>query len=184
MSAMQRQADRVTGWRRRRRARCHPRQRSQPWDNRPTNGTYRDNVASSDGAGELARVRFARLVSRVLADARDRGMTDHTIAEATGVGVSTFHRWQRGDFTRAPGLDRVRAFCAGLGVPVEPALLALGVTGGRDDAEPEPAIEPDVRRILRMLADPAVPDERKVAIRGMLRLIAREARQTSREISA
>jgi transcriptional regulator with XRE-family HTH domain len=145
-------------------------------------------VATSDdvdGAVRLARARFSRLVTRVLDDARDqRDLTDREIAKITGVGTSTFHRWKRGDWKRAPELRSVRAFFGGLGVPVEPALIALGVTVGRDDPEPEPTIDLDVRRILRMLADPNVPDERKIIIRGMLRMIAREARATSREISA
>lgn len=177
---MQRYAGRRTRWWLARQQ-SHGRDRSRPRDGRPTNGTYRDNVTTSP---DVSRVRFSRFVARVLADARDRGMTDRDIAAATGVGASTFHRWQAGKFTTAPDLDKVRAFCAGLGVPPEAALLALGLAPGRDDPEPEPAIEPDVRRILRTLADPNVPDVRKIAIRGMLRLVAREARDASREIGA
>jgi len=100
-------------------------------------------------------------------------MTDQDIARVTGVGASTFHRWQRGQFTRAPELDRVRAFCAGLGVPATAALLALGMTEGRDEPEPEPVVDPDVRRILRALADPNVSDQDKLVIREMLKMIAR-----------
>jgi transcriptional regulator with XRE-family HTH domain len=151
------------------------RQRGQPWqhshprDNRPTNGTYGDTVASSQ---DVSRVRFARFVARALADARHRGMNDKDIAEATGVGVSTFHRWQRGDFSRAPEIGRVRAFCDGLGIPARAALLALGVGEGRDDPAPEPVTDPDIRRILRALNDPNVSDQEKLVIREMLKMIA------------
>ncbi|HEU4425026.1 MAG TPA: XRE family transcriptional regulator [Pilimelia sp.] len=134
-------------------------------------------------SADVARARYAKLVARVLSDMRERGMTDRDITAATGVGVSTFHRWKRGEFEQAPDVHKVRAFFGGLGLAIRPALLALGVEDGRDDPEPEPPLEPDVRAILRTLADPNVSDERKTAIRGMLRLIAREARSTRREVA-
>lgn len=146
------------------------------WERRPARGTYGDRMASQD----VNRQRFARFVARVLADARDRGLTDTDIAKATGVGTSTFHRWQKGQFASAPDINKVRRFCEGLGVPPGAALLALGVTEGRDDPEPEPAIDPDVRRILRMLADPSVSDEDKQGIRTVLRMLAGRARSTTR----
>lgn len=132
-------------------------------------------------APDVSRVRFARFVARVLDDARDRGLTDKDIAERTGVGASTFHRWQRGDFARAPEIGRVRAFCAGLGVPARDALRALGIEEGRDDPEPEPAMDPDVRRVLRALADPNVSDQEKLVIREMLKMIARRPSGASRQ---
>ncbi|HEU4423684.1 MAG TPA: helix-turn-helix domain-containing protein [Pilimelia sp.] len=135
-------------------------------------------------SADVARVRFSRLVARVLSDVRERGWTDRDIATATGVGVSTFHRWKRGEFEQAPDVHKVRAFFGGLGLAVRPALLALGIEDGRDDPEPEPPMDPDVRTILRTLADPSVPDDRKAAIKGMLRLIAREARGARREAGA
>lgn len=155
--------------------RCRRRQQCHPRDNRPTNGTYRKRVATSS---DVNRVRFARFVERVLDEARGRGMTDADIAEATGVGPSTFHRWRRGAFKEAPELERVKRFCAGLGVPARAALLALGVTDGRDEPTPEPTIDPEVRRILRLLADPSVSDEDKQAIRAMLRVIGPTNRKT------
>jgi len=100
-------------------------------------------------------------------------MTDRDIAAATGVNPSTFHRWQRGDF-RAPGIDKVRAFCAGLDIPPQAALLALGLTEGRTNPEPEPTIEPDIRTILRRLADPNVPEDHKQAMRTVLRMLAQQ----------
>lgn len=149
------------------------RQHSHPRDNRPETSTYRDSVAT---APDVNRARFARFVKRVLGEARDRGMTDLDIHAATGVNPSTFHRWQRGDFKTAPKVEQVRRFCAGLNVPERAALLALGLAEGRDETEPEPVIDPDVRRILRILADPSVSDVEKEAIRQVLRVIGPRAR--------
>jgi transcriptional regulator with XRE-family HTH domain len=102
-------------------------------------------------------------------------MTDRDIHQATGVSTSTFHRWQGGQFVKTPGLEVVRAFCHGLGVPETEALIALGMTGQRDSPEPEPPLDPDVRIILRALADPNVSDEQKRVIRGLLRMLAQQA---------
>jgi hypothetical protein len=121
-------------------------------------------------------MRFARWVDRVVTAARNRGMTDDDIHGATGVGPSTFHRWRRGDFTRAPELTRLRAFCAGLGEDPNEAMTALGIRPGTDNPEPEPPLPPEVRTILRALADPNVPNERKLVIREMLMMLANQAR--------
>lgn len=129
---------------------------------------------------DVSRARFSRFVKRALTDARDRGMTDRDIHTATGVNPSTFHRWQRGDFSGPPGIERVRRFCEGLGIPPTAAFVALGISEGRDDPEPEPAIDPDVRLILRALADPSVSDEDKAGIRQVLRMLAGRSRSATR----
>lgn len=153
--------------------------RSRPQDNRPKNGTYVDGVAASPD-NRLDRVRFARWVDRVLSSARDRGMTDDDIAAATGVGASTFHRWRRADFARAPELSRIRAFCRGLGADPSEAMTALGLKPGPDSTEPEPPLPPEIRSILRYLADPLVPDEDKLIVREMLAMLANQARRPRR----
>src|SRR3954463_8578905 len=79
---------------------CHRRQQYHARQRRSTTGTYRVRV--SPAAASVNRQRFARFVERVLADARDRGMNDEAIAEATSVSPSTFHRWRRGDFATTP----------------------------------------------------------------------------------
>ena len=127
-------------------------------------------------APDVNRARFARFVSRVLADAHDRGLTDREIEEQTGVGSSTFHRWQGGKLARSPSIEKVRAFCAGLGVNPRAALLALGIEDGRDQTDPEPTLDPDVRRILRALADPNISDADKALAREMLRMLAQRLR--------
>jgi transcriptional regulator with XRE-family HTH domain len=121
---------------------------------------------------EIGRQRFARFVSRVLGEARDRGMNDAEIHRATSISPSTFHRWQRGDFRTAPDVVKITSFCDGLGVPAALAMRALGAEEGRDDPAPEPAMDPDVRRILRALADPHVSDTDKIVIRETLKMLA------------
>lgn len=95
-------------------------------------------------------------------------MTDRDIEQATGIRASTIHRWRRGEV--APTVDKVRQFCAGLDLPTTEALAALGV-GARQATEPEP-LDPDVRALLRKLADPATNDETKAYIRETLRVLA------------
>lgn len=171
---MQRYAGQLTKRLTRKVKQSRTRDRSHPRDNRPKSGTYLDGVPAPD----VNRARFARFVARVLADAHDRGLTDRDIEAATGVGSSTFHRWQTARFARSPSIEKVRAFCAGLGVNPRAALLALGLDEGRDSPEPEPAIEPDVRTVLRALADPNTSESDKTVIRAMLRMLAQRVRST------
>jgi transcriptional regulator with XRE-family HTH domain len=126
---------------------------------------------------DVNRARFARFVARALTGARDRGMTDKDIHAATGVPPSTFHRWQRGQFVTAPDLDKVKRFCEGLGVNLAGAMTALGMAPGRDTPEPEAPLPPEVRIILRRLADPSVRESDKLVIREMLKMLAQQARR-------
>jgi transcriptional regulator with XRE-family HTH domain len=166
-------ADRMTR-RDRRRDRWHLRERERPRDNRPLNRDYVARVPSA-----VDRVRFSRFVERALSGARRRGLTDPQIETATGVKASTFHRWRRGEV--APTVDKVRSFCAGLGLDPTEALAALGV--GARVATPPPPLDPDVEKLLRLLADPNVNAETKEFIRQTLRMLAslpRAPRTTSR----
>lgn len=155
--------------------RCHGRERARPRDNRPANGTQYEGVIAP-----VSRARFARFVAHALAAARDRGMTDKDIAAATGIGTSTFHRWQRGEFSTAPDLSRVRAFCEGLGVSTSEALAALGMSERQQRPSPEPPMDPDVLIVLRALADPNVPADEKRMIRDMISMIADRHRRPRR----
>lgn len=108
-------------------------------------------------------------------------MTDKDIAQATGIGASTFHRWRRGDGRELPELEKVIAFCEGLGVSVTGAMTALGLNpAARDNPQPEPPIPPEVRKILRTLADPNVPDGDKLVLREMLKMLAERAERGGR----
>ncbi len=133
----------------------------------PLNGTYLYPVVTSP---TVARQRFAAFTRRVLEDARARGMSDTDIATATGIGTSTFHRWQSGA-GGLPQIDKVARFVDGLDVPLEAALRALGV---EDKPSPAPVLsdDPDITRVARKLRDPNVPEEEKQAIRYMLRQVA------------
>lgn len=115
------------------------------------------------------RVRFSRFVERALESARQRGMTAVQIEEATKISLSTIHRWRRGEI--APTVDKVRQFCAGLGLSTKEALAALGVTE-REVAAPEPIVDPDILALLRKLQDPNTNEETKTYIRTTLRMLA------------
>ncbi len=157
--------------------RSYPRQRCRPRDNRPANGTDTGAVTSDPVPPSLARKRFAAFVSRALDAARRRGMTNKDIVAATGVGESTFHRWKRGEGRELPEIDRVRAYCAGLGESTAEAMRALGMAPGRQPTEPEPPLPPEVRTILRKLADPNVSNRDKLVINEMLKLLADQDRR-------
>lgn len=121
---------------------------------------------------DVARVRFARFIARALTDARDRGMTDIDIKTATGIGPSTFHRWRAAE-GGVPKLEKVVAFCTGLDIPADAALAALGVSPRDRAPEPGPTIDPDLRRLARILADPNVSEAEKLAIRHTIRMLSR-----------
>jgi hypothetical protein len=143
---------------------------SSPSDYDPANRTYLDGMAL---APAVARARFARFVERALRDARERGLNDPEIRRLTGIPPSTFHRWQSGE-GGLPRLEKVQAFCVGLEIPPQAALAALGV----EDAPPgptEPTLDPDIRRIARILADPGVGEAEKQAIRHTIRMLGRAA---------
>lgn len=124
---------------------------------------------------QVARARFAHFVERALRDARDRGMTDMDIKAATGIGPSTFHRWQstKGGL---PEIDKVVAFCIGLDIPVGAATAALGITESTRQPTQESPLDPDLKRLARILVDPNVPEAEKQAIRHTIRMLARASR--------
>jgi len=144
----------------------------------PMDGIYGDLVPVSRDVGFM---RFAVLVRRTLTDAHDRGLSDEDIEQMTGVGKSTFHRWQKRQFgASGPQAQKVSAFFNGLGVPVKHAFDALGY-GPDDEAPetPEPEIPTEVRELLRQLNDPNVPKREKEFIREHLRmLISRRDRRS------
>lgn len=132
-------------------------------------------------SSDLSRARFARFVQHALERARDNGMTDRGIAKTTGVSTSTFHRWRNGDWKESPEIDKVRAFTEGVGASIDEAMIALGVRPGRDNPEPEPPLPPEIRKILRHLADPNVPERNKIVTREMLHMLAERIEGASRQ---
>jgi transcriptional regulator with XRE-family HTH domain len=107
-------------------------------------------------------------------NARQRGMTDPQIEKATGIRASTFHRWRAGKV--APTVDKVRQFCAGLGISATEALAALGVST-TDMPAPGPPMDPDVLKLLSLMADPKTTEATKQQIRAMMRSLAALADQ-------
>lgn len=150
------------------RSQCHRQHRRHVRHSGTFADAYRDPVSP---APEINKQRFSRFVQRVISDARDRGMSDKEIERRTSVSPSTFHRWRRGDFATTPDVGRITAFCEGLGISPSTAMRALGAEEGRDDPAPEPAMDPDVRRILRALTDPHVSDTDKLLIRETLKML-------------
>ncbi len=152
------------------RSRYRRQQRSHQRQSRGLRVVYREPVSQPP---EVSRARFAKVIDRMLNQARTvGGMNDSAIASATGVSATTFYRWRRGEFTKTPDISMIRRFCDGLGVPAEPALRALGITVGADDPAPEAPIPPDVRRILRGLTDPNVSEFDKTFVRETLKMLA------------
>jgi hypothetical protein len=126
--------------------------------------TYSDGMPVTT---EARLDRFRRWVATTLLNARERGMTDNDIRAATGLSVTTWHRWRSGRFgPLGPQPDAVYRFCDGLALSrAEPAGI-LGWTGENKiiPVEPAPDIPADVRELLRRLRDPNVPEPEKVFI--------------------
>jgi hypothetical protein len=142
------------------------RDRSHPWDNRPTNGTYSGRVAAPVDPS-VARARFAVFVDRALENARAAGLTDRAIQRESGVAT-----WRAAEGRGLPELPKVRAFCTATGASVDEAMRALGMTDEAPAATPEPPLPRDVRIILRKLADPSTPDTEREFIRMTLQMLA------------
>lgn len=155
----------------RRPGRLHIRSRSRPWDNRPANGTYRNDVSTPVDPA-VARARFGNFVGRALDNARLAGLTDREIYRRSGVSTSTIHRWRLAEGKGLPRLPQVRAFCAAVDASIDEAMAALGMTDTAPTPTPEAPMPKEVRAILRKLADPNTPEADKQFIRMSLRVLA------------
>jgi hypothetical protein len=137
----------------------------------PEFGAYRLLVGV---ALDVRRDRFARLVQRVLDQARRDGMTNTDIEAATKVPKSTFYRWLKGDWTRDPTGSHVKNFFDGLNVPVRLAYQALDWSDlEAGQAEPDQPLDPDIREILRKLQDPSTDDAERQFLQESIRMLAR-----------
>jgi transcriptional regulator with XRE-family HTH domain len=114
------------------------------------------------------RARFGQWVERALVGARAQGMTNKQVARAVGIAPSTFYHWQNG--TVVPRFATLEKFCATLGLSVDEALATLR-GDVRQPTAPEPAIHPEVMKLLRKMADPNVSAETKAHILGTLRYL-------------
>lgn len=117
---------------------------------------------------DLRRARFGRLVARTVADARDRGMTIEMIVAAAKVSWTTIDRWMKGDWNKDPRGTQVKDFFDGLGGSLADGYAALGWTVDPERAEPEPSMDPRLRKLARILSDPDVSVLEKIAIQSQL----------------
>jgi transcriptional regulator with XRE-family HTH domain len=133
---------------------------------------YRHGVTETAPARKIA---FASFVRRALDDARAmRAWTGTEVSRRTGVSRQTINRWVRGDWASDPEVERVVAFCEGLGLNPATAFAALGWdrAGAPRSAAPPPPMDPDVEALLRRLVDPAVSEAEKFHIRETIRYLA------------
>ncbi|MGB2568254.1 helix-turn-helix domain-containing protein [Micromonospora citrea] len=121
------------------------------------------------------KIAFATFVRRALDDARAmRAWTGTEVSRRTGVSRQTINRWVRGDWASDPEVDRVVAFCEGLGLKPTAAFAALGWDRAATSRETTtaPPMDPDVEALLRRLVDPDVSDVEKFHIRETIRYLA------------
>lgn len=131
-------------------------------------GTYGYPVPAS--ASRDPRVlAFARFIKRALDQA---GMSIDQVEERTGLKRSTIYRWHRAE-VESPRRKQVQQFCDGLGISRTVASQILGWDGTPPSPEPDPAVDPDLRAVMRRLTDPAVSAEEKTVIRATLRYLAK-----------
>lgn len=113
---------------------------------------------------------WATLVKRMRAAT---GMTGAELARRLDVDRATIWRWEAGR-QKPESANLIKAFADIFGIEVEDALAAAGL---RPSGEPVPApanppMDPDVLKLMRMLADPDTPEATKLQIRAMLRVLA------------
>lgn len=92
-----------------------------------------------------------------------------------GINRNTISRWELGYYGPDKAAD-VIALADATGTDRQEALAAAGILPVGESPErprhPEPPMDPDVRRLLRALADPDTPPGEKQFIRDFLRLAA------------
>lgn len=144
------------------------------------NGTYGEPVPPPQPSNDPRVRMFGQFIKRALADAKERGMSIEDVEAAikaadpdAKVGRSTIYRWRRSE-VESPQRVQVQAFCRGLGIPVTTAAQILGWDDSRPSTEPDPTVDPDIRAIMRKLADPNRSTEEKTSIRATLRYLAKE----------
>jgi transcriptional regulator with XRE-family HTH domain len=143
-----------------------------PGDPRVDGWSYGHGVTETANARKIA---FATFVRRALDDARAmRAWSGTEVSRRTGVSRQTINRWIRADWASDPEVERVVAFCEGLGLNPATAFAALGwdrTTTPRTAPTPPP-MDPDVEALLRRLVDPNVSDAEKFHIRETIRYLA------------
>ena len=106
------------------------------------------------------------------------GMTGAELARRLDVDRATIWRWEAGR-QKPESPDLIKAFADLFGLDLDDALKAAGLrpsTEERQAAAREPT-DPDVLKLLKLLADPATAETTKTQIRAMLRVLAELADQ-------
>lgn len=138
--------------------------RPEPNHQDPFGTPYR--VHMSDGGKRESWAEYLRRMT-------DRpGWSVARLARESGVHRATLFRWMSGK--GGANVTSVRAIADALGDEPGNALRAAGNMEGAADE----AMDPDLKVLMRRLADPAVPEAEKAAIRTALRYLAEVAEKT------
>lgn len=111
------------------------------------------------------------------------GLNKSELARRLGIDRGTVHRWEQGT-SRPEDAVVVTKFAHLFGLDVDEVLTVAGLRVGTmpTPTQPtkEPPLDPDLRIIMRRLADPAVSEAEKTAIRATLNYLANIASQQER----
>lgn len=111
------------------------------------------------------------------------GMSKAELGRRLGVDRGTVHRWEAGQ-NRPEDAAVVTAFANLFGLDVDEALTAAGLRLGTAPVSrptKEVPLDPDLKIIMRRLADPNVSEPEKVSIRATLRYLAQLAERPPRD---
>lgn len=112
---------------------------------------------------------WATLVKQMRAAAR---MSGAELARRLDVDRATIWRWEAGR-QKPESPDLIKAFADLFGLDVEDALKAAGLRpSGEDPPVHREPTDPDVLKLLKLLADPNTPTATKTQIRAMMRALA------------
>lgn len=116
---------------------------------------------------------WATLVKRMR---QATGMTGAELARRLDVDRATIWRWEAGR-QKPESADLIKSFADIFGLDLEDTLKAAGLRpSGERPARPVQApMDPDVLKLLAMLADPDTPESTKHQIRAMMRVLAEMA---------
>lgn len=124
-----------------------------------------------------------------IADARKkRGMNRTAFADAVGIGRTTAWRWESSD-QRPENVDVVLRVASVLGLDIDEALAAAGLSPDREPPEPQ-AQEPEldaralaIARDLQIISDrlyaPDLTDDERIQIETQLDMLVDLARQVA-----
>src|SRR5262245_24423 len=108
------------------------------------------------------------------------GMSGAELARRLDVDRATIWRWENGK-QKPERADIVKAFADIFAIDMEDALRAAGLRPSGEPIErPQPPMDPDVVKLLAILADPDTKPEVKMQVRAMMRALLELAESTPR----